>query len=125
MMTDRELLEYAAKAAGYEYTRWSENIRDYDSRHYGEPALYGSHEYDSWNPLNDDGDALMLAVKLKIDIEFNFTNVNAHYNVPGFGFAAEEVFKENTVESQTRRAIVRAAAEIGKSMTDTRGTLPL
>lgn len=122
-MTDRELLEYAANAAGYEYTRWSEYIRDYDSRHYGEPALYGSHEYDSWNPLNDDGDALRLAVKLNMDIlaaSDSRGDVCARCN--------STYFVENGKEDKNmavRKSIVVCAAEIGKSMTDTRGTLPL
>jgi hypothetical protein len=125
MMTDRELLEYAAKAAGYEYTRWSENIIDYDSRHYGEPALYGSHEYDSWNPLNDDGDALMLAVKLKIEIcHFADGEVDASYPAGGSVEYKSQPY-DGDCYAAARRAIVRAAAEIGKSMVDTRGTLPL
>ena len=45
-MTDRELLEAAAKAAGYV--------------HYHP----GDGFYQTWNPLTDDGDALRLAVKL-------------------------------------------------------------
>lgn len=53
-MTDRELLELAAKAAGHNYYMDS----------------FGVHQIDSgrWNPLYDDGDALRLAVKLGVDI---------------------------------------------------------
>ena len=53
MNTDRELLELAAKAAGLNY-----------SFEYG---CYFDDEYEQgcdWNPLDDDGDALRLAVKL-------------------------------------------------------------
>jgi hypothetical protein len=45
-MTDRELLELAAKAADLPWEQWCIN---------GDA---------SWNPLIDDGDALRLAVKL-------------------------------------------------------------
>ena len=48
-MTDRELLERAAKAAGYEY-----------AKHGGYIVVDGIPG--NWNPLTDDGDALRLAV---------------------------------------------------------------
>lgn len=52
MTTDRELLELAAKAAGYEY-----------AKHGGYIVVFGIPG--NWNPLSDDGDALRLAVKLE------------------------------------------------------------
>lgn len=90
-MTDRELLELAAKAAGIEVSFWS---------------MYGGLEGEVWNPLNDDGDALRLAVKLDIFA----TPVFFHYrSLERFGRQdADDV-------TATRRAIVRAAAEIGAS----------
>jgi hypothetical protein len=94
-MTDRELLTYAAKAAGY-------------------TAFHGhaAQILDSgWNPLTDDGDALRLAVKLHIGILQCQEGVDAVMprgrRIEGWG--------ENREES-TRRAIVRAAAEIGRAM---------
>lgn len=51
------------------------------------------HVLRRWNPLTDDGDALRLAVKLNLDIRYKDS------------YAA------------TRRAIVRAAAAIGKERT--------
>ena len=97
-MTDRELLELAAKAAGYE-------------RNSAGPI--GPCE---WNPLTDDGDALRLAVKLGIDLEWRAdARVAAyrHANADGYCFTAFESSRENRAEN-TRRAIVRAAAEIGR-----------
>lgn len=90
-MTDRELLELAAKAAGIEL-RWSNEGVAYAQR---DDGYWGV-----WNPLTDDGDALRLAVKLALDIEFILEDVPE-----GFDPYAD-----------TRRAIVRAAAEIGKEM---------
>ena len=84
-MTDRELLELAAKAAGIK-TEFYEND-------------YGEIESE-WNPLTDDGDALRLAVKLKL---WTHSGMGAFLDEPD-PYAA------------TRRAIVRAAAEIGKAM---------
>lgn len=60
-MEDREMLRLAALAAGIEI----------DDR--GVPFTRGTYEgqptCDDWNPLNDDGEALRLAVRLKFDIE--------------------------------------------------------
>ena len=104
-MTDRELLELAAKAAGYEYT--SDDCTKEILLN-----IEGNYENYPWNPLTDDGDALRLAVKLQIDIGFwldhasadNCISEKSHYeDYNGDPYAA------------TRRAIVRAAAEIGKS----------
>jgi len=96
-MTDKELLELAAKAAGYkEYS--------YGELSGGDSCLY-LHDTDFtgiWNPLTDDGDALRLAVKL------------------GFGITKHWPVTRSTDGTDpyaaTRRAIVRAAAEIGKGM---------
>src|SRR5690554_3749924 len=56
-MSDNELLELAAKAAGYSLTKGSRGCREFLCKR----GVY-------WNPLEDDGDALRLASKLLIDI---------------------------------------------------------
>lgn len=65
-MTDRELLEMAAKAAGMTDRKWSGSgmALMYDP---SRPETTGSIGPD-WNPLTDDGDALRLAVKLGISV---------------------------------------------------------
>lgn len=108
--TDRELLELAAKAAGIrvEYT---------------EPSLFtgqvfqlffdGEHQV-GWNPLDDDGDALRLAAKLGLDVEWRSDGRVAayrHTNANGYCFTALVSCQEDRAAS-VRRAIVRAAAEI-------------
>ncbi len=113
--TDRELLELAAKAAGIrvEYT---------------EPSLFtgqvfqlffdGEHQV-GWNPLDDDGDALRLAVKLRLSVDTDYNNGAAagsaylsmdcfHEYDPPLRFGADR-------NAATRRAVVRAAAEIAKA----------
>ena len=60
-----------------------------------------------WNPIEYDGDALRLAVKLEACIDFMDRRVVAG--------AWPEVVIDFTDEDY-RRAIVRAAAEIGRSM---------
>lgn len=113
-MNDRELLELAAKASGIEFN---------DKRtSYPSPALYRGAtgpvgEQGWWNPLADDGDALRLAVKLSLAVRQFQTGacVDSLYN-PGHGtLLASEEFGTDPYAA-TRRAIVRAAAEIGKTM---------
>ncbi len=62
-----------------------------------------------WNPLTDDGDALRLAVKLNIHISGFFNKVTTDTDEMSFceNYGADPY-------AATRRAIVRAAAEIGK-----------
>ncbi|VVE82872.1 hypothetical protein [Pandoraea sputorum] len=127
-MIDRELLELAAKAAGLtKLTCWSEEIRDYDSPHYGMAALHASGcggECGSWNPLEDDGDALRLAVKLRIAIHYEFSMdkededvVEALVNQDRANvWRGMSMGLSGDANVAVRTAIVRAAAEIGKGM---------
>lgn len=107
-MTDRELLEMAAKAAGFEVARWSDDDKDL--------LLIGVQE--PWNPLADDGDALRLAVKLRILIEpcrtmgGKFLEVHAYPSGRGDCSGVERLGIDDA--SATRRAIVRAAAALSE-----------
>jgi hypothetical protein len=114
-MTDRKLLELAAKAAGIAAT--------FDDE-LGDMFVYGDRSPEMsryWNPLTDDGDALRLAVKLSIDIEHQCPGVEAyrsfyHEDYKGGG---QKVYGEEDDDdpcAATRRAIVRCAAELGKAM---------
>lgn len=97
--TDRELLELAAKAAGYQLLELADgvsfdhiNTSGFDKR--------------NWNPLADDGDAFRLAVRLAIriaPIENKKECVELHASDP---YAA------------TRLAVVLAAVDIGRGNHD-------
>ena len=65
-----------------------------------------------WNPLTDDGDAMRLAVRLDmfVDIKNGFSGAQVIHK----SFCSEE--HKGDPCAATRRAIVRAAAEIGKKM---------
>ena len=113
-MSDKELLELAAKAAGVK-ALWSPDgvLRDCTNGH---PAQ-NIYSAPPWNPLTDDGDALRLAVKLGMDLELHgalcvFPFVCASANKAEI--QCEEEAGDNDPYAATRRAIVRAAAEIGK-----------
>ena len=108
--TDRELLELAAKAAGIELPN---------------PTLRVTHMRGVapkvWNPIEDDGDALRLAVKLDIDLiresldDVPSTPTHVKAQSWDLEFSASEALGDDHYAA-TRRAIVRAAAEIGKGM---------
>jgi len=117
-MTDRELLELAAKAAGivgsWEVDAYSVQGREYFNVPYDNHNMLSGFE---WNPLRDDSDAFRLAVKLRIDVHHSTTMVVAERDTAfdRFEVAVAEL-KGDDDFSATRRAIVRAAAGIGKAM---------
>lgn len=106
--SDREMLKMAAKAAG----EWPS------------PEPF-EHVLNRWNPLADDGDAFRLMIKLDLSslVIFSWPNLNRRREFwsPNSGYDGG---KSATTESEytsdpyaaARRAIVMAAAEIGKSM---------
>lgn len=106
MITDRELLELAAKAAGFDFVQWTAGTWTF-----GKETQCRPDGGDVWNPLDDDGDALRLAVKLQLDVDHN----QDHACVYGHGVAIEIPVIGDQFAA-TRRAIVRAAAEIGRNM---------
>ena len=103
-MTDRELLELAAKAAGMEV------IHDAADR-----GLWIHGVEDEWNPLTDDSDALRLAVKLQLFIQINSGSATA-WKWRGENWYEQASDYADDMGATTRRAIVRAAAEIGRNM---------
>lgn len=112
-MTDRELLELAAKAAGLHIIAKLHPISLYIQ---SEGCRDGVH----WNPLADDGDALRLAVDLSLDVEVLHNATQINYDVRGILYHCNVGNREGDCNGDsyaaTRRAIVRAAAEIGKAM---------
>ena len=104
----RELLELAAKAAGYEV----------EVDHKGVVHIHegtGPQSWRPWNPRDDDGDALRLAVKLKMElIVHERLSCAAADGLDGFLRRSEH--HKGDPDAATRRAIVRAAAEIGRNM---------
>lgn len=113
--SDKELLELAAKAAGFTYRTSPE------WHNTGAPQIWDGNDWIDWNPLTDDGDALRLAVKLGIDVCID-TAQERPPQTQAIGFAGDGADTVDAIEfhgddhyAATRRAIVRAAASIGKS----------
>ncbi len=118
MSADRELLELAAKAAGIDRGNYVERICDYYSPWDGADA-FELKDGGYWNPLADDGDALRLAVRLRILAQIRDGVAYAEWHVSTGMMKMVHVsvtLSKGDEYAATRRAIVRAAAEIGRSM---------
>ena len=112
-MKDKEILELAAKAAGYP-VEWVERrvarIGAFKQiQHARRDGFTMSGK--EWNPLTDDGDALRLAVTLGLHVY----GCKIGCNVDDYIFIDKEDCGGDPYAA-TRRAITRAAAEIGKMM---------
>ena len=106
-MADQELLEAAAKAGGIDLL-WHSFSKI--------PSLWEGLGSDTvWTPLTDDGDALRLAVKLGLNIMQQPDCAEPWVDICGPDVEADELYGTDPYAA-TRRAIVRAAAEIGRSM---------
>ena len=115
-MTDKELLELAAKAAGFTL-----------EEHYDDDQYYPwcTETEAFWNPLLDNGDAFSLMVELRITVG---TAPNPHrenkslwvyYDLSIGGLPYPRMVDkayDGDLCSAVRRAIVEAAAEIGWEM---------
>ena len=118
-MTDREMLEFAAKAAGMDYLIWTTGAA---------PCVPREHRIGDricWHPLTDDGDALRLAVKLGLHAR-QFPVLDDGFDAP-LGIVKVWRVDDDSLHVEflrsgddllvaTRRAIVRAAAIIGREM---------
>ena len=111
-MTDREMLEFAAKAGGI-------NL-DLTLRPDGKPlgcserGLAIDEAPGWWNPLTDDGDALRLAVKLNIGVQSHAGR--GDYSLANEGNTSVAELHNGDPLAATRLAITRCAAEIGRNM---------
>jgi hypothetical protein len=108
-MNDRELLEAAARAAGRKVFSYI------DDPIFGSGINDGKTDNGLWNPLEDDGDALRLAVVLGLVIAPEDSNVDV-YNSDGRCVTAAWDEHNGDKEKSTRRAIVCVAALIGNRL---------
>lgn len=125
-MSDRKLLELAAKAAGIVIDKSATNGGGRGNTGFDMlgNAVLDWHNKIKWNPLEDDGDALRLAVTLGIIVgaysKERFARVSwlqrPHDGDPKSvtSMLAEPINGDPL--AATRRAIVRAAAAIGEKM---------
>lgn len=128
--SDKELLQMAAKAAGYRVA-WAAGdggamllevgCRVERSADDGAAMMLIEGAQRPWNPLEDDGDALRLAVAMNIGVKY-LKNAPPESGLPRECAIATnddgEWCAENMVNrfAAIRRAIVRSAANIGRGM---------
>lgn len=122
-MSDKELLELAAKAAGYQIDARASFMTLRDLGKFAIHNPMGGHSM--WNPLTDDGDALRLVVKLGEKFPCFTCGI---FNRASFPYASASIVHRNGEETYVeqddnedmaetlRLAIVCVAAEIGKEM---------
>ena len=122
--TDRELLEFVAKAAGYR-VRWVDAPTSFNYEGFlikTEKKLPNECDVEiKWNPFTNSGDALELAVKLGIGVAIpdkKFPTVRRAFcsDIGGWSVTDPDVY------AAQRRAIVLAAAEIGRTMDEIQRT---
>lgn len=112
-MSEQQLLELAAAAAGMEGFKYSKAYTKPMVKQWTDER--GRHlKYETWDPLNDDGDALRLAVKLGISIDPDGITYPFATTQSRSGETISEAHNDDPCAA-TRRAIVRAAAEISRS----------
>ena len=104
-MTDKQLLEAAAKAAGI-------TVGDY----HPDFGVWNDNTGREWNPLTNDGDAFRLAVLLGIEPRQTNDMSSALWSTDAPpGFAVRNEMHNGDPLAATRRSIVRAAAAIGSA----------
>ena len=109
-MNDREMLEAAARAAGFSEAKWQDMTGGGDVRYGMSEGIWTGETY--WNPLTDDGDALRLVVKLNLDIITRVSDRETWAQAP----MVRTVIEPHGADpyASTRRAIVRAAAALAE-----------
>lgn len=116
-MTDRELLELAAKAYFAKEVadevcsfQWDEKANAIVYIHGENQDHNGNDVALLWIPMDDDGDALRLQVKLSLHVRVMRKAIMVEKRELG-----DDTFEPigNDPYAATRRAIVRAAASIG------------
>lgn len=133
-MTDREMLELAAKAAGLDDAEWRDmngwaEVRDGEIQHLNPSHVMWSHKLREstgcgyWAPLHDNDDAFRLMVDLKLDChfeeqerlgdEFEVIEIFGPRRDDGSQHCEAHALGDDPIAA-TRRAIVMAAAEIGR-----------
>lgn len=109
-MSDKELLELAAKATG-KTAWWSPSLEDWQ-KDLTPPYVDGV----SWNPLTDDGDALRLAARLNFRVDISYGTVRIVDELDNEHYLSGIVTDCGGQMVIVRLAIVRAAASVGETL---------
>jgi len=115
-MSDKEIIEMAAKSIGYKIA-WNSNWHNYQLLN-PVPDRFGYFKH-PWNPLEDNSDAMDIMVKLGMNVNVFLNRAEPFTEVRFQHYGSETITEEahmGDAAKATRRAIVRSAARIGKAM---------
>lgn len=118
MSTDRELLEFAAKAVGYIDDATTEGNAHGLHKGVNEGApnpfyVVGPDGWVYWTPLTDDGDCARLEAALLIELLWHDGGVQAGRRKDSF--AVYDDFHKSDRNAVRRRVVVELAAQIGRA----------
>lgn len=117
-MTQREMLEAAARAAGYLIESFIDDDAAWVYESTAKPNTDGEYPIFKWAPKIDDGDSMRLAVKLRMmidDIHVAGSYMEGHVVAVVHGAEAVYEPREPDPYAATRLAIFRAAVAIDQS----------
>ena len=117
MTTSREMLEYAAKAAGAEWTDYSDRTPDHWNIEHPDGI------WRKWEPENSDVDAIRLAAALGMRVDFGYHDAGDIKNAAAVWLKGDtsrfpqfwQATYPDTMKN-ARMTILRAAAHVGKLM---------
>lgn len=117
-MTEREMLELAARAFGRwgDRSKYIESVYDYDSPHCGSSAIqWDEYSHDTWNPLINDGDCARMESALRIFVSWGGRIVQCST----CDICEEQLLRVHGGDRMAARrmASLKVAAAIGKAMT--------
>ena len=121
-MTDREMLELAARAVGIRVVASVAEMHGCTDESTIYPGVMLAGVQNPWDPLTDDGDALRLKVNLHLIVGSysTYSSVGGTYTTGNYTVPDEiTVWHHETAGdacAAERLAITRAAAEIGRQM---------
>jgi hypothetical protein len=118
VVTDKEMLELAAKAAGMNTPRYVIDGRQLGCAiNEGVSVESGPTSQRLWNPLTDDGDNARLEAMLGLNMIWGSRSVRVGHKIIKDGPTSERYQDHGGDRQKARRwASVRAAAEIGRAM---------
>ena len=113
--SNKELLELAALAYGIDVEFCHPCSTHTDEYVCAKKDDYGPNR--KWNPIDDNNVAFLLAVKLEMEVNLNSGKVKVcDRTQPKPKYLVVPIEVTDDAASATRRAIVKAAAEIGRSI---------
>ncbi len=110
-MEKRELLEAAARAAGY-----AVSFKDGATPRW-KPSAQVKRIF--WNPIDEDGDAMRLAIDLRMQIDISIDGCRIYLSTSEKPIAGCSYSEVRDLYAATRLAIVRAAAAIDAQRRET------